>query len=170
MNYVGHLQVFAFISRCQCYMRWTLGGGSGGVSDDSSGLQADGARGTDTDRLPQHYERELFVRMEEKIKFPCEPNQTSVAFLNPCRRVSDPFTSSSLESAEHKRLLHQRPMLDICIVFLFAPLIFIYIYIYFFISHRSAAWTIISSLVTICFNSLWFSFGSFHMCFNSSCL
>lgn len=102
------------------------------MSDDSSGLQADGARGTDTDRLPQHYERELFVRMEEKIKFPCEPNQTSVAFLNPCRRVSDPFTSSSLESAEHKRLLHQRPMSDICIVFLFAPLIFIYIYIYFF--------------------------------------
>lgn len=104
------------------------------MSDDSSGLQADGARGTDTDRLPQHYERELFVRMEEKIKFPCEPNQTSVAFLNPCRRVSDPFTSSSLESAEHKRLLHQRPMLDICIVFLFAPLIFIYIYIYIFLS------------------------------------
>lgn len=54
--------------------------------------------------------------------------------------------------------------------FLLHWFLFIYIYIFFFISHRSAAWTIISSLVTICFNSLWFLFGSFHMCFNSSCL
>lgn len=67
-----------------------------------------------------------------------------------------------------KGLFHKRPISDICIVFLFAPLIF-YLFFYFFISHRSAAWIIINSSVTICFNSLWFSFGSFHMSFNSSC-